>query len=447
MAGLRAIALGAGLGLIAALPSAAQQQIDLFGVTSATLEWSPASGPVTGYYVVVARNGGTPSLQGVATQTRATVASSYGDVVTVQVAAFDTSGVAGPLSAPSSAIRFNAAPTTPPPAEPDPSTNPDDGSTPGGGGTGPGGSETPPGEALLGTRFDFSGDGISDLLLRDPTSGALVLWKMEGNQVATSGSLAHLPLPWNLEESGDFDGDGIADLLWRNASTGQLVVWLVRDGVAAAGSGLDLGAVTADWTVAGRADFDGDGRDDIALARPQRGTVDLLLMNGNAIASRITRNAPSDRWRVVATPDSDGDGIAELVWENVDTHALSIEHMSAPGQATSLVAQPGAWRVVGSGDLDGDGRDDLLVRQASGNVRVWLLDGDRASTSPVFAASVGKNWTYRGLGDFDGDGRADSFWHDASGVVEIWFATEGGFEPAFASKMTGDDVPAGDPVE
>jgi hypothetical protein len=446
MAGLRAIALGAGLGLIAALPSTAQQQIDLYGVTSATLEWSPASGPVTGYYVVVARNGGTPSLQGVASQTRATVASSYGDVVTVQVAAFDTSGVAGPLSAPSSAIRFNAAPpTAPPPAEPDPQ-DPGDGSTPGDGGSGGGGSETP-GEAPVATRFDFSGDGLSDLLLRDPASGALVLWKMEGNQVATSGSLAHLPLPWNLEESGDFDGDGIADLLWRNASTGQLVVWLVRDGVAAGGSGLDLGAVTSEWTVAGRGDFDGDGRDDIALARPQRGAVDLLLMNGNAITSRITRNAPSDRWRVVATPDSDGDGIAELVWENVDTHALSIEHMSAPGQAKPLVAQPGAWRVIGSGDLDGDGRDDLLVRQSSGSVQVWLLDGDRARTSPVFAATAGRNWAYRGLGDFDGDGRADSFWHDPRGVVEIWFATEGGFETAFASKMTGDDVPAGDPVE
>jgi hypothetical protein len=447
MAGLRAIALGAVLGLIAAHPTTAQQQIDLYGVTSATLEWSPASGPVTGYYVIVARNGGTPSLQGVATQTRATVASSYGEVVMVQVAAFDEAGLAGPVSQPSSSIRFNPPPPTSDPTTPssDPDLQvPSDPSDPSGG-SGGGGTETP-GETPVATRFDFSGDGLSDLLLRDPASGALVLWKMEGNQVVEQGSLAHLPPPWNPEESGDFDGDGTADLLWRNASTGQLVVWLVRAGVAAGGSGLDLGAVTSEWTVAGRGDFDGDGRDDIALARPQRGAVDLLLMNGNAIASRVTRNAPSDRWRVVATPDADGDGTAELVWENVDSHALSIEHMSAPGQVTPLVAQAGAWRVFGSGDLDGDGRDDLLVRQ-SGRVQVWLLDGDRARVAGVFLASVGTNWAYRGLGDFDGDGRADAFWHDASGVVEIWFATEGGWETAFASKMAGDDVPAGDVVE
>ena len=72
MAGFRANRLQRRAGARSALPTSAQQ-IDLFGVTEATLEWSPASGPVTGYYVIVARNGGTPALQGVAKETRATI--------------------------------------------------------------------------------------------------------------------------------------------------------------------------------------------------------------------------------------------------------------------------------------------------------------------------------------------------------------------------------------
>jgi hypothetical protein len=110
--------------------------------------------------------------------------------------------------------------------------------------------------------------------------------------------------------------------------------------------------VTAEWTVAGRGDFDGDGREDVALARPQPGVVDILHMNGTTIASRVSRNAPSDRWQLVATPDTEGDGTAELLWENLDSHALALEHMSAPGRSAALVAQPAKWRVLGAGDFD-----------------------------------------------------------------------------------------------
>ncbi|HEX5066942.1 MAG TPA: VCBS repeat-containing protein, partial [Myxococcota bacterium] len=287
---------------------------------------------------------------------------------------------------------------------------------------------------------DFDGDGLSDLLLRDPRSGNLVLWKMEGAQVLERLDVAHLPSPWKLQEPGDYDGDGTADLLWRDELTGQLIVWLIRAGAVASGGGLDLGSVTSDWTVAGRGDFDGDGRDDIALARPQPGVVDILLMNGKAIASRVVRNAPSDRWRLAATPDADGDGTAELVWENVDTHALAIEHMSLPGQAVALVSQPGNWRVLGAGDVDGDGRDDLLAKQSSsGEVRAWLLDGDRARPAGWSAKAGDSNWAYRGLGDFDGDGFADSVWHNpTAAAVEIWFSVPGGSDSAFVS-----DRPAG----
>ena len=184
------------------------------------------------------------------------------------------------------------------------------------------------------------------------------------------------------------------------------------------------------------------------LAHPERGVVDLLLLDGTRIASRVSRNAPGDRWRVIAAPDADGDGIAEIVWENVDSHALSLEWMSSPGRSTPLVSQPGAWRILGSGDLDGDGRDDLLVQERNTRVvRAWLLDGNAVTvTESSWARVIGdRAWSYRGLGDFDGDGGADAFfYHSRDGAVGLWFMTRGGVEAALLSEFSGDDKPVGD---
>ncbi|HVN36979.1 MAG TPA: VCBS repeat-containing protein [Myxococcota bacterium] len=417
------------LGLLAPLPTTAQT-IDLYGVTSATLGWSPASGAVKGYYVVTARNGANPELQGVASGTQATVTGAYGDTLTVQVAAFDAAGNAGPLSTPSNALVFHAIPTsgstTPPPTtDPPPTANSGDPGTPP-----PGGTPAP----RHAVPFDFTGDGISDLLVHGK-NGDLTVWEMNGTQVVRHLSLAQLPAPWQLEAPGDFDGDGTTDLLWRNTSTGQLVVWLVRGGAVTTSAGLDLPDVTADWTVVARGDFDGDGRDDIALAHPQQNLVDLVYLNGSQVVSRETRSAPGPRWHLVATPDADGDGIPELVWENLDTHALSIEWISAPGQAHVLVSQPGNFRVIGSGDLDGDGREDLLVQEANGlHVKGWLLAGDRVTPWEVDAWIGDKHWSYRGMADFDGNGSSDPFWVRTSGAVELWFTSPGDFETGYTTE-------------
>ncbi len=452
MAAFRDIGFGAALALTAALPAAAQSTIDLFGVDQATLEWSPASGAVAGYYVIVSRNGGTPSLYGVSTDTREAVASPIGDVITVQVAAFDAAGLAGPMSPPSSALRFNPQP--PPPdgggGADTPPTDPGDGS----GGTGGEGSGTPdagggPGETPASgpVRFDFSGDGLSDLLLRDPTSGELELWTLLETQVVKRTSLPHLPYPWYLEACGDYDGDGSADQLWRNSNSGQLSVWLVRGGEVGDGAGLAVAGIklTRSWKVGGSADFDGDGRDDILLTRPTDGRVEILKMDAARVVSRISRSAPSTDWRVVATPDADADGVAEIAWEHQDSHALSLEWLAVPGQSVPLVSQAPGWRVLGSADVNGDGRDDLWMRNPdTRRIRPGLLDGAKL-TLPAWSAQPGdRSWKFRGFGDFDGDGRADSFWHHPNGFVEIWFTGDAGVEPAFVSEQTAGDKVVGD---
>ncbi len=91
----------------------AARAVDLTGVTSANLTWTPASGPVAGYGVFIARNGaGYPSTPNFTiTTTSATVTGAFGDSLTVRVAAYTATGAYGPSSPDSDLIRFLAPPT------------------------------------------------------------------------------------------------------------------------------------------------------------------------------------------------------------------------------------------------------------------------------------------------------------------------------------------------
>jgi len=449
MALLRAIGFGAALGLTAATPLPAQTVVDLYGVETATLEWTPASGAVAGYYVIVSRNGGDPSFYGISSDNREAVTSSLGDVVTVQVAAFDGAGLAGPMSPPSSALRFNPLPTPSDGGGDSPPADPGEPSGSDGGTTTPDGPGGTPGETPIGgfVRSDYSGDGRSDLLVRDPASGALELWTLQETQVVRRAALPHLPYPWYLESGGDFDGDGTADLIWRNKDSGKLSLWLVREGAVVAGGALDVPGVkiSRSWKVSGSGDFDGDGRDDIVLAHPIKGFVEILLMDGAQVVSRVSRSAPTPEWRVAATADTDGDRRAEIVWAHQKTRAVALEWLDAPRQSVPLDGALPGWRLLGSADVDGDGRDDLWMRNAdTRQVQPWLLDGAHATPMAWSTKAGDKYWEFRGLGDFDGDGLSDPFWQHPDGFVEIWFGAPAGVEPAFVSEQTAGAIVVGD---
>ena len=271
-------------------------------------------------------------------------------------------------------------------------------------------------------RLDYTGDGYSDLLLRNKSTGALTLWVMQGNQILRRTPVAHLPYPWIVEAAGDFDGDGTSDILWRNDSSGQLLVSLMRDGASVGGGGIQVPDIklSRSWKVDAIGDFDGDGREDIALARRNEGLIEILYMNGSKLVSHSRLRAPTADWLLVAAPDADGDGASELVWQNQTTLEARIESTAAPGKALPLIGTNPRWRVLGSGDFDGDGRQDLLVRSKEvGAVKPMLLNGARA-TLASFSAPVPKSpWELRGLGDFDGDGRADALWRHTI-AAQLW---------------------------
>ena len=96
---------------------------------------------------------------------------------------------------------------------------------------------------------------------------------------------------WRIVGIGDFNGDGRDDALLRHAN-GWMTEWLGQPN----GSFFDNGAVASSWThpdwqVAGIADFNGDGRDDLLLRNRDGTMVEWLgQANGSFAANNAATN-------------------------------------------------------------------------------------------------------------------------------------------------------------
>jgi hypothetical protein len=236
---------------------------------------------------------------------------------------------------------------------------------------------------------------------------------------------------WSDVGVGDFDGDGKADVLWQNLATSDLVVWLMN-GTMIANSGFPGAPPSADWSVQGVGDFNGDGKADILWQSASTGVVVIWFMNGTSIASSSTL-ASVPGWTVVGVGDFNGDGTADILWQNQASGAIVIWIMSGTGlsgsgpgiSSSGSPGNPGTqWSVAGIGDFNGDGDADILWQNnATGQLVVWLMNGTSISSSgsPGNPGNQYNPWSVQQVGDFDGDGKSDIlFYNNATSRVVIW---------------------------
>jgi hypothetical protein len=96
---------------------------------------------------------------------------------------------------------------------------------------------------------DFDGNGTSDILWQNSTSGEVYIWLMNGTTITNQGTpfTVSPSSGWVIQGVGDYNGDGKADILWRNSTSGDAYVWLMN-GLSIANQG-DLGDVSSSWVI------------------------------------------------------------------------------------------------------------------------------------------------------------------------------------------------------
>lgn len=193
-------------------------------------------------------------------------------------------------------------------------------------------------------------------------------------------------------------------------------------------------------------DFNGDGRDDVfwlslSSSRPERystlwlGQADGYLKNSENAHTPF--QDPANEWFVAAIGDFDGSGGADLSWGFRDvflaSHSLSGRQADTRKPSTTGLDQP---KLLGSGDFNGDGQDDLVFRQASGQIGEWLGGASSrevrmtyitfVENSAAVSRSVDASWSVVAVNDFNGDGRDDVIWRHTSGEMAQWLAHPNG---------------------
>jgi hypothetical protein len=149
-------------------------------------------------------------------------------------------------------------------------------------------------------------------------------------------------------------------------------------------------------------------------------------MNGVTFAGAAFIPAVTDpSWTIAGRGDFDGDGRADILWRNTGTGANAIWRMNGSSVALSsaipTVATASGWTIVGVGDFNGDGKDDILWRNVSGDNAIWLMSGFSLAGASTIPAVSAAGWTIVGVGDFNRDGRADVVWRNTiSGANAIW---------------------------
>ena len=201
---------------------------------------------------------------------------------------------------------------------------------------------------------------------------------------------------WRAAGVGDFDGDGKADVLLRRldgqweGETGGRWRYHLMDGRTVRGAGQPAGLANehplTSW-VAAIGDLNGDGRDD-ALLRRLDGTWHYYPFHGNAdgesglFAGHGPVALPNDpAWAVAGVADFDGDGRDDVLLRHEDGRWLhqrmNGRALLAGGGVGDLPADATVW-TAGVGDLDGDGRAEVLTRHGHDGWAYYAVDGNGA---------------------------------------------------------------------
>jgi hypothetical protein len=295
---------------------------------------------------------------------------------------------------------------------------------------------------------DFNGDGKLDLAVTG-SSLSVLLGNGDGTFQApktfAGGALV----------AGDFNGDGRIDL----ATLGRASIYVLLgngDGTFQAPKEYASGLL-ASTLVAG--DFTGDGRLDLATGGVRLNGISVLLNNGDGTFAEKQQAefGPSFRSqpRSLVAADFNGDGRLDLATANTGSNDISVLLGNGDGtfQPQQLYAAGNGPVALVAGDFNGDGRLDLAVAHFLDNMVSVLLGNGDGTFQPAVEYAAGNEPFALVAGDFNGDGKLDLAVLDGgdangngTGVSMLLGNGDGTFRPAklYAAGNGPDSLVAGD---
>jgi hypothetical protein len=286
---------------------------------------------------------------------------------------------------------------------------------------------------------DLNGDGIPDLAVANAESESLAVLLGLGDGSFREPSFAFSGKKADYGVIGDVTGDGIPDVLLtdRGSTPGELWVLEGRgDGFFGAPFSVSLGDPVFQFALA---DLDGDGRLDLAVTHigpegplKQVGHLDVRLGIGREDFSEpvFTDTLAA---AALSIADFDRDGRADLA---VTRLLFGAYVYAGNGDGSFRAPQPactglGPFSMI-AGDLDRDGALDLVVSNMISGITVLRGRGDGTFIEPDTTAgcrsvSLDSGTSFPGIGDVNGDGALDLVLLPESGnAIQFWWGTGDG---------------------
>jgi hypothetical protein len=185
--------------------------------------------------------------------------------------------------------------------------------------------------------------------------------------------------------SGDFNNDGILDLLTVNRSSLSFYKGL-GGGKFAVPVNQSLPLDQAGYGQVFAADFNEDGKLDLAIASGQQG-VTILLGNGNGTFNQGTNIAISGNASTIALADFNGDHKPDIaVSDNGGKGTTWIYLGNGDGTFTLSDTQPYGGSPMVVGDFNADGKQDVIYG-AGIQLGLFLGNGDGTLSAPIIAST------------------------------------------------------------
>lgn len=278
--------------------------------------------------------------------------------------------------------------------------------------------------------------GAQDVVVTNPdsqtaTKTGAVRYLTSAVTFATPTTAATGMLP-RRDIAADFNADGKLDIAASNNNSGTVSV-LIGNGDGTFKTALSLTAAGVVQDV-GAGDVNGDMKMDIVASN--NAMIYVFLGNGDGtFQTAKTFSAGVTNPAALALGDLNGDMKLDVVYGSQVTANAGIALGNGDGTFKTPTVQPTAGNVldIELGDIDGDKKLDLLT--TSGNtaqLQVFIGNGDGTFKAAANSAT-GTTPASIAIGDVNGDGKVDVFVGNAGGSSVSVFVNAGTALPATAT--------------